>query len=31
MLKTALKPQWIAFLIFVMAAAAVFAWAGKWQ
>ena len=31
MLRTALKVRWIAFLLFVMALAAVFAWLGHWQ
>jgi surfeit locus 1 family protein len=31
MIRVALRPQWIAFLVLVMAAAAVFAWLGKWQ
>lgn len=31
MLKTALKVQWIAFLLLVMGAAAAFAWLGQWQ
>jgi cytochrome oxidase assembly protein ShyY1 len=31
MLRTALKVRWIAFLLFVMALAAVFAWLGQWQ
>ena len=31
MLRTALKIRWIAFLLFVMALAAVFAWLGQWQ
>jgi surfeit locus 1 family protein len=31
MLRTALKLRWIAFLLFVMAAAAAFAWLGQWQ
>jgi surfeit locus 1 family protein len=31
MLRTALRPQWVAFLLVVMVFAAVFAWLGKWQ
>ena len=31
MLRTALKVRWIAFLLFVMALAAAFAWLGQWQ
>jgi len=31
MLRTALRPQWVAFLLLVMLFAAVFAWLGKWQ
>jgi surfeit locus 1 family protein len=31
MLRTALKARWIAFLLFVMALAAAFAWLGQWQ
>lgn len=31
MIRVALRPQWVLFLLFVMAAAAIFAWLGKWQ
>lgn len=31
MIRVATRPQWVLFLLFVMAAAAVFAWLGKWQ
>lgn len=31
MIRVAARPQWVLFLLFVMAAAAVFAWLGKWQ
>ena len=31
MIRVAVRPQWVLFLIFVMAGAAVFAWLGKWQ
>ncbi|MDH6532354.1 surfeit locus 1 family protein [Aurantimicrobium minutum] len=31
MIKTALRPKWVLFLLFVMALAAAFAWLGQWQ
>ena len=31
MIRMATRPRWVLFLLFVMAAAAVFAWLGKWQ
>lgn len=31
MLRVALRPKWLAFLVLVMALAAAFAWLGKWQ
>jgi cytochrome oxidase assembly protein ShyY1 len=30
-IKTALRPKWVLFLLFVMALAAAFAWLGQWQ
>lgn len=31
MIRVATRPQWVLFLLFVMVAAAIFAWLGKWQ
>lgn len=31
MIKTALRPKWVLFLLFVMGLAAAFAWLGQWQ
>lgn len=31
MIRVATRPRWVLFLLFVMAAAAIFAWLGKWQ
>lgn len=31
MIRVALRPQWIAFLLLVMVVASVFAWLGQWQ